>query len=307
MSDFVLAGTVLTRDLIAADGKLVASRGEIVDLSRLKDLAARAPRDPKLRALHETPVSDAVLEAFDASPLQHLAGPPDARAHIADGLCEVRFPDQVWEELNALKDQDPTRFQHAVWTAVVAARLFHAALGEAPGLTRLIGGALVHDIGMRYAAPKLRFKRDHLTPNDALGLEDHPLVGALLLARAIGDAPAVHFALLHHTRAGFGYPRLEGKPPLRGLDLVSVASAFAALVAPRPFRQHPFNARGAADQLCDEARAGHFDPRAVRLLIHCMRGAKGQITELKLPRTATGFRPARNNHGVSREAVQTGA
>jgi response regulator RpfG family c-di-GMP phosphodiesterase len=156
---------------------------------------------------------------------------------------------------------------------------------------------------MRYAAPKLRSKRDHLTPNDALGLEDHPIVGALLLARAIGDSPAVHFALLHHTRAGFGYPRLQGKPPLRGLDLVSVASAFAALVGPRPFRQHPFNARGAADQLCDEARAGYFDARAVRLLIHCMRGAKGPITDLKLPRTATGFRPARNNHGVGREAV----
>ncbi|HWE25274.1 MAG TPA: hypothetical protein VG496_15160 [Myxococcales bacterium] len=304
MSDFALAGSVLTRDLVAADGTLVASRGAIVDLGFLKEIAARAPRDPRMRALHETAVSESVLEAFDAAPLQPFAGPPDARAQIADALCEVRFPDAVWAELNALKDQDPSRFQHAVWTAVVAARLFRAALGSAPGLTKLIGGALVHDIGMRYAAPKLRFKRDHLTPNDALSLEDHPIVGALLLARAMGDAPAVHFALLHHTRAGFGYPRVEGKLPLRGLDLVSVASAFAALVAPRPFRQHPFNARGAADQLCDEARAGYFDPRAVRLLIHCMRGAKGPITELKLPRTATGFRPARNHHGVSREAVQ---
>ena len=307
MSDFALAGTVLTRDLVAADGKLVASRGEIVDLAYLKEVAARAPRDPKARALHETNVSDSVLEAFDAAPLQHLAGPPDARAQIADALCEVRFPDAVWEELNVLKEQDAPRFQHAVWAAVVSARLFRAALGEAPGLTRLVGGALVHDIGMRYAAPKLRHKSDHLTPNDALGLEDHPIIGALLLARAIGDAPAVHFALLHHTRAGFGYPRVEGKPPLRGLDLVSVASAFAALVAPRPFRQHPFNARGAADQLCDDARAGYFDSRAVRLLIHCMRGAKGPITELKLPRTATGFRPARNHHGVNRQAVQAGA
>lgn len=307
MSEFALAGTVLTRDLIAATGKLVASKGQIVDLAYLKEVAAGAPYDAKTRPLHETSVSEAVLEAFDAPPLQHLAGPPDARAQIADALCEIRFPDPVWQELDALRADDQVRFQHAVWTAVVAARLFRAALGEAPGLTRLVGGALVHDIGMRYAAPKLRFKRDHLTPNDALGLEDHPIIGALLLASAIGDAPAVHFALLHHTRAGFGYPRVEGKPPLRGLDLVSVASAFAALVAPRPFRQHPFNARGAADQLCDEARAGYFDPRAVRLLIHCMRGAKGSVTELKLPRTATGFRPARNHHGVSRAVSAAGA
>jgi len=307
VTDFALAGTVLTRDLVAASGKLVASRGEIADLGYLKDIAARAPRDARQRALHETTVSEAVLESFDAAPLQHLAGPPDARAQIADALCEVRFPEEVWEELDALREEDAVRFQHAVWTAVVAARLFRAALGEAPGLSRLVGGALVHDIGMRHAAQRLRFKRDHLTANEALMLEDHPIVGALVLASALGDAPAVHFALLHHTRAGFGYPRLAGKPPLRGLDLVAVASAFAALVAPRPFRQQPFNARGAADQLCDEATAGYVDRRAVRLLIHCMRGAKGPMTDLKLPRTATGFRPTRNHHGVTRDQAQPGA
>ena len=307
MTDFALAGTVLTRDLVGATGKLVASRGEIVDVGYLKQLAGRAPKNARQRALHETNVSEAVLEAFDAAPLQHLAGPPDARAQIADALCEVRFPDEVWQEMDALREGDPSRFQHAVWTAVVAARLFRAALGEAPGLSRLIGGALVHDIGMRHAAQRLRFKRDHLTANEALTLEDHPIVGALVLASTLGDAPAVHFALLHHTRAGFGYPRINGKPPLRGLDLVSVASAFAALVAPRPFRQQPFNARGAADQLCDEANAGYFDARAVRLLIHCMRGAKGQMNDLRLPRTATGFRPARNHHGVSRAQAQAGA
>ena len=307
MTDFALAGTVLTRDLIAASGKLIASKGQILDIGCLKDVAARAPKDAKQRALHETRVSDAILEAFDAPPLQHLAGPPDARAQIADALCEVRFPEPVWQEIEAMRDEDPVRFQHGVWTAVVSARLFRAALGDAPGLSRLVGGALAHDVGMRHTAQRLRFKRDHLTPNEALALEDHPLVGALLLASALGDAPAVHFALLHHTRAGFGYPRVAGKPPLRGLDLVSVASAFAALIAPRSFRQQPFNARGAADQLCDEARAGYFDARAVRLLIHCLRGAKGPMKELKLPRTATGFRPARNNHGVARTAAQAGA
>jgi HD-GYP domain-containing protein (c-di-GMP phosphodiesterase class II) len=307
VTDFALAGTVLTRDLVTATGKLVASRGEIVDVGYLKHLAAKAPKDVRQRALHETKVSESVLEAFDAAPLQHLAGPPDARAQIADALCEVRFPDAVWQELDALREEDAMRFQHAVWTAVVGARLFCAALGEAPGLSRLVGGALVHDIGMRHAAQRLRFKRDHLTANEALTLEDHPIAGALVLASSLGDAPAVHFALLHHTRAGFGYPRIAGKPPLRGLDLVSVASAFAALVAPRPFRQQPFNARGAADQLCDEANAGYFDARAVRLLIHCMRGAKGQMNDLRLPRTATGFRPARNHHGVSRAQAQAGA
>ena len=141
-----------------------------------------------------------------------------------------------------------------------------------------------------------------------MALEDHPLLGALLLANACGESPAVHFALLHHSRSGFGYPRVERRPPLRGLDLISVASAFAAMVAPRPYRLQPFDARGAADQLCDEAAAGHFDARAVKLLIHCLRGGKGVLREVRLPKRQTGFRPARNHHGVEgRQPTEAGA
>ena len=306
MTEYALAGTVLTRDLYAASGKLVAARGEIVDMPRLKRLCARAPRDQRQRPLHETPVSTAVLEAFDAPALAHLVQDAKARAEVADSICEVRFPDSIWEEIEMLRREDPARYQHAVWTAIVSARLFRAALGEAPGLSRLIGGALVHDIGMRHASPRLRSKRDHLTQSDALAIEEHPIVGALLLASAVGDAPAVHFALLHHTRSGRGYPRVEGRPPLRGLDLVSVGSAFSALVAPRPFRQQAFDARGAADQICIDSESGFFDARAVRLLVHCLRGAKGALRDLRLPRRPTGFRPQRNHHGMGASEQHAG-
>jgi HD-GYP domain-containing protein (c-di-GMP phosphodiesterase class II) len=301
LSEYALTGTVLTRDLHDATGRLVASRGEIVDLMRLKRACQRAPRDARQRPLHETGVSTAVLEAFEAPALAHVVQ-GDARAQVADTMCEVRFPDVVWAELDVLGRDDAARYQHAVWTAVVSARLFRAALGEAPGLSRLAGGALVHDVGMRYASPRLRSKRDFLTQSEALMLEEHPFIGALLLASALGESPAVHFALLHHTRSGRGYPRIDGRPPLRGLDLVAVASAFAALIAPRPFRQKPFDARGAGDQLCEEAEAGFFDPRAVRLLIHCLRGAKGDVRGLRLPKRATGFRPETNKYGLSVEA-----
>jgi HD-GYP domain-containing protein (c-di-GMP phosphodiesterase class II) len=300
--DFSLSGTVLTRDLFSADGRLVASRGEIVDLGRLKDAAAKAPRGVRERPLFETSCAQAVLEAFEAPALQYLVGDEQQRALVADVLSDLRFPQQIWDEMEALRRDDPARHEHAIWTALVSARLFRTAMGMAPGLSRLVGGALTHDIGMRHSGVRLRYKRDHLTPSEAMALEDHPLLGALLLASVLGDAPSVHAALLHHARAGFGYPRMQGKPPLRGLDLVAVASAFAALIAPRPYRAQPYNARGAIDQLLEEAVAGHFDPRAVRLLIHCLRGANGTAGDLVLPRKPTGFRPPANNHGVEPEA-----
>ena len=296
--DSTLAGTILTRDLVAVDGRVIASQGEAVDLNYLRDVATRAPRELRLRALHETSIADAVLEAFEAPALQHLIG-AQARAHVADAVSGLRFPQEVWDELEQLRSEDPARFQHAIWTALVAARLFRTALGDAPGLGRVLGGALVHDLGMRHAAPRMRQKRDHLTHSEALALEDHPLLGALLLASVLGDSPAVHLALLHHLRAGHGYPRVAPKTPLRGLDLISVASAFAAMVATRSYRPQPYSPRGAVDQLLEESRAGHFDPRAVTLLVFCMRGAKGRLQELRLPAAATGFRPAVNHHGLA--------
>lgn len=302
-----LPGIVLTRDLIAADGRKVARRGEVVDLESLRDLAASAPK-LRDRPLHQTSLADSVADAIDAEPLRFLLATPESRAQVADALAEVRFPDAVWIELEALGADDPTRLLHAIWTALVSARLFGCALGTAPGLSRILGGALVHDLGMRFCSPRLRNKRDHLSHADALGLEDHPLLGALLLASVLGDAPAVHLALLHHVRAGFGYPQMTRVAPLRGLDLISVASAFAAMVASRSYRSQPYSPRGAVDQLLDEARAGHFDVRAVRLLIHCMRGGDGVLPELRLPHDATGERPEANFHGLDRlQSVHAGS
>ncbi len=295
-----LPGIVLTRDLISADGRRVAARGEVVDLSSLREVAARAPK-LRDRPLHQTPLAEAVADALDADALKYLLTSPEARSQVADALAEVRFPDAIWAELQALGEVDPSRLAHAIWTALVSARLFGCALGQAPGLSRILGGALVHDLGMRFCAPRLRYKRDHLSRADALALEDHPLLGALLLASVLGDAPAVHLALLHHVRAGFGYPRLQRAAPLRGLDLISVASAFAAMVAPRSYRPEAYSPRGAVDQLLEEARAGHFDVRAVKLLIHCMRGGAGTVPELQLPKEATGPRPQLNFHGLGAE------
>ncbi|GAC1345347.1 MAG: hypothetical protein NVS2B9_19750 [Myxococcales bacterium] len=290
---------VLTRDLVAADGRVIARRGRNVDLDLLREVAQGAKPEQRHRPLYETSLAAAALEAFSAPALVHLVGSPEARGQAANTVAEVRFPDPIWEELDLLRTEDPGRFEHGLWTALVAARLFRSALGDAPGVARMVGGALVHDLGMRYASPTLRWKREYLTRAEALQLEEHPLYGAIVLASVLGDAPAVHCALLHHTRAGHGYPRVDGFAQVRGLDLVAVASAFAAMVAPRPFRPRPYDPRGATDQLIEEATAGHFDVRAVRILVHCLRGAKGSFQDLRLPRELTGFRPQGNFHGVT--------
>ena len=288
---------------MAADGRLVASRGERIDLTLLRELAAKAPRGVLERPLYRTMFAEPVLEAFEEPALQCLTAGATHREEIAEVLAEVRFPEAVWEELAAVRSEDWPRYQHAIWTAAISTRLFRAALGPAPALPRLAGAALVHDVGMRHVSLALRLKRGHLTPAEALELERHPLVGALLLASVLGDDPAVRVALLHHTPAGLVYGQAGARRPLREVDLISVASAFAALTAPRFYRLRPFSPRGAVDQLLEDSMTGRFDPRAIRLLIRCLRGS-GRQAKLQFPRRPTGFRPPVNHHGICRRAAR---
>ena len=291
----LLSGTILARDLVSADRRLIAPRGHLVDGEFLKEVAARAPRGLPEVPLFETPIGASVLQAFDHRVLEHVIRGESDRAVATDVLAEVRFPQPVWDELQALRNDDGRRYQHAVSTAVIAARLSAMALGTRTGLGRLVGGALTHDLGMRHTPVRLRFRRGHLVPVEAQALKDHTILGALLLASVLGDAPAVRFALLHHDPAGFAYGRSDR--PLRDIDLVSAASAFAAMIAPRSYRE-AFSARGAVDQLVADAMAGRFDLRAIRVLIRCLRGAEPKAP-LQFPSKPTGLRPTVNHHGVS--------
>jgi len=167
----------------------VASRGEIVDLAVLRDVADKSRPAGRARPLFETGVADAALQALEPPALAHLVASDGLRAPAADALSEVRFSQALWDELLALEREDGPRYQ-----------------------------------------------------------------------------------------------------------------AFAALIAPRSYRQKAFDTRGAVDQLVDEADASHFDTRAVRLLIHCLRGNTSAPGKLVVARQPRGFRPPGNHHGLGREA-----
>jgi len=66
--DFSLTGTVLTRDLFSADGRLVASRGEIVDLLWRSNDSSAPPRTGLIQRGHaeEGGVAEArIVEDFE--------------------------------------------------------------------------------------------------------------------------------------------------------------------------------------------------------------------------------------------------
>jgi hypothetical protein len=123
----------------------------------------------------------------------------------------------------------------------------------------------------------------------------HPLIGAYLLAAVLGAHPAVSAALSHHWRCGQGYPALA-RSPSRSVEVISVASAFAALTEPRAFRHDPYDARGASDVLVTEALGRRADANTVKLLVHALRGGRGDPRSVRFGREREGHGPEHNEY-----------
>jgi HD-GYP domain-containing protein (c-di-GMP phosphodiesterase class II) len=78
--------------------------------------------------------------------------------------------------------------------------------------------------------------------------------------------------------------------------VIAVASSFAALTRPRPFRSGAFGARGAADVLVGEVARGHADAVTVKLLVHALRGGRGRVQEVRFGQERPGQAPSVNRH-----------
>jgi HD-GYP domain-containing protein (c-di-GMP phosphodiesterase class II) len=285
---------ILTEDLVDCRGERIAARGTVLSPESIADAAARAPPLPR-RCLAETPLGADVDVPLDDHVHRHLFADAATRDAVRRAILAAQLPEVLVEELLALRRAASAIHGHAFTTAAVAVRMLVAVVGEARGVPDLAAAALLHDLGMRHVPARLARLRERLGRDEALRVAAHPLLGAYHLARSLGDHPAVHAALGHHWRCGQGYPTL-GAAPSRSMEVVSVASAYAALTQPRPFRSAAYDARGAADVLVAEAAAGQADANTVKLLVHTLRGGVGDLRAVRFGRERAGHAPDVNRH-----------
>ena len=85
---------------------------------------------------------------------------------------------------------------------------------------------------------------------------------------------------------------------IRGRRIIvrSSPSANSALTQVRPFRPEPYDARGAVDVIVSEANTGQRDVDTVRLLVHALRGASGEVRGVRFARARLGHAPSVNRH-----------
>jgi hypothetical protein len=281
---------ILSEDLVDCRGVIIAARGTVLSEDSIAEVG-RAARTAIHSALEETPLVGDVDAALEDPCHRHLFHGDDVRAEVRHALRTVRLPDVLFDELLAMRRVGSPVHRHAFATAAVAVRMLLCAVGGARGVPDLAAAALLHDLGMRHLPPRLFRQRERLGREDALRVAAHPLVGAYHLAAVLGGGhPAVGAALGHHWRCGQGYPALA-RPPSRSVEVISVASAFAALTEPRPFRHDPYDARGASDVLAAEAVGRRADANTVKLLVHALRGGRGDPRQVRFGREREGHGP----------------
>jgi hypothetical protein len=283
---------ILSEALVDCRGETIAARGMVLSEDSIAEVGRKAralPRSP----LEETPLAADVDAALEEPRHRHLFEGEAVRDAVRRALLAIQLPDVLFDELLALRRVGSPAHRHAFATAAVAVRMLLCAVGGARGVPDLAAAALLHDLGMRHLPPRLSRQRERLGHEDALRVAAHPLVGAYHLAAVLGAHPAVAAALGHHWRCGQGYPALS-RPPSRSVEVISVASAFAALTEPRPFRHDAYDARGASDVLAAEALGRRADANTVKLLVHALRGGRGDPRAVRFGREREGHGPEAN-------------
>lgn len=285
---------ILTEELVDFRGEVIAPRGVVLSPESIAEAAGAARPLPRL-PLAETPLAADVDVPLGDHAYRHLFSDEGTREAVRRTLLAIRLPEALFEELLAMRRAASPIHGHAVATAAVTVRMLFSVVGEARGVPDLAAAALLHDLGMRHLPVRLGRLRERLGRDEALRVAAHPLLGAYHVARVLGEHPAVSAALGHHWRCGQGYPTLATEPT-RSMQVVAVASAFAALTQPRPFRSAAYDARGAADVLVTEAIAGHADANTVKLLVQALRGGAGDPRAIRFGRERGGHGPDVNRH-----------
>ncbi len=130
--------------------------------------------------------------------------------------------------------------------------------------------ALLHDIGKIGIPDEILGKKGKLTPKEYRKMQEHPIVGAIILQPIKGMEEVSKALKAHHERYdGNGYP--DG---LRGIEIplmariVSVADAFDTMTTDRPYRKRLSEAAAVVE--IERCSGTQFDPVVVQafLLAH---------------------------------------
>lgn len=163
----------------------------------------------------------------------------------------------------AIEQRESETARHSLAVNAIAMEIGKEMGLSAQEMLDLNWGSLLHDIGKLSIPDDILLKKGALNDLEYAAIQRHPEIGFEILNEAAYLRQAAQVALQHQERYdGGGYPgRLQGEAISLLARICTVADAFEAMVADRPYRQgRPWQE---AVREIERCRGTQFDPQVV--------------------------------------------
>ena len=177
--------------------------------------------------------------------------------------------EQTIEALSKAVDaRDPYTRNHSSRVSHIAAAMCRVMRLPENDIEKIKWAGLLHDIGKIGIRDNVLLKEGPLDKAERILMNQHPTIGAEIVAPATQLASEAPLIRAHHEWFnGSGYP--DGQEALDiplGARILTIADAYEAMTSSRPYRKTPLTHEMAIDQL--ERFSGiQFDPQIVPILV----------------------------------------
>ena len=177
--------------------------------------------------------------------------------------------EQTIEALSKAVDaRDPYTRNHSSRVSHIAEAMCGVMRLPENEIERIKWAGLLHDIGKIGIRDNVLLKEGPLDKNERILMNQHPTIGAEIVAPASQLSEEAPLIRAHHEWInGSGYP--DGREALDiplGARILTIADAYEAMTSSRPYRKIPLTHEQAVDQL-EKFSGIQFDPEIVPILL----------------------------------------
>ena len=182
------------------------------------------------------------------------------------------FEQTIGALANAVDARDKYTRGHSNRVSHIAEAMGRVMRVDENVIERIKWAGLLHDIGKIGIRDNILLKEGPLTREERILMNQHPTIGAEIVAPASQlhrEAPLIRAH--HEWFNGSGYPDgIEALDIPLGARILTIADAYEAMTSSRPYRKTPLTHEQAVNQL--EQGAGiQFDPEIVPILVNLDR------------------------------------
>ena len=172
----------------------------------------------------------------------------------------------------AVDARDPYTRNHSSRVSFITEAMCRVMRLPEQEIEKIKWAGLLHDVGKIGIRDDILLKEGPLDKRERILMNQHPTIGAEIVAPATQLADEAPLIEAHHEWFnGSGYPNGQEalKIPL-GARILTIADAYEAMTSSRPYRKTPLTHEQAVDQL-EKFSGIQFDPEIVPILLNLDR------------------------------------